>query len=336
MVKPNMKCTTTKFLTALVLFLIVFSISTAQVENPDQGGKVSVSASTDSSHITIGDWFRYTINVIHPSDVTILWKQNSDSLGAFTIIQQDSVSKNESNGMVTERKSFTLSKYDAGEKTIPPFTVGYTSAGDTTIHEAESKPITIQVATVAVDTTQGIKDIKPPLTLPWTLKEIATYVGIFLLICAFAYLIYYYIKKRRTTDEVVVDEKPLVPAHVTALIQLRELEAERIWQRGEIKLFYSKATEILRSYFEKRFGITALEMTTEEIMNQLQNISMDDKIRKEINAMLTSADFVKFAKFNPSPAENDEFIPRAIAVVEATKPVAETPAIEVKEAAVNV
>ncbi|MDE3058616.1 MAG: hypothetical protein KGJ59_11740 [Bacteroidota bacterium] len=288
---------------------------------------VSVTAAADSSHITIGDWFHYTVTVRHLSGVTILWKQNADSLGSCTIVQQDSVSKGESNGVVTEQKSFTLSKYNAGTITIPPFAVGYASTGDTAIHTAESQPITIQVATVAVDTTQGIKDIKPPLGLPWTLREIATYVGILLLVCALAYLIYYYVKKRKQQEKILVEEKPAVPPDVAAIIHLRELEAERVWQRGEVKLFYSKATEILRSYFEGRFGITALEMTTDEIMSQFQDIFIDEKTRKEINAMLTSADFVKFAKFNPSPTDNDEFIPRAIKVVEATKPVVaqETP-----------
>ncbi len=319
----------------LTLYFLFFSVSSAQA-NEGTAAHVSVSATTDSSHITIGDWFHYTINVRHPSGVTILWKQNADSLGACTIVQQDSVSKTESSGFVTEQKSFTLSKYDAGTITIPPFTVGYTTTGDTTIHEAESEPVTIQVATVAVDTTQGIKDIKPPLSLPWTWKEIAMYAGILLLLCVLAYLVYYYMKKRRKPEEIVVEEKPKVPPHVTALVQLRELEAERIWQRGEIKLFYSKATEILRSYFEGRFGITALEMTTDEIMNQLQHVTLPKEIKKEINEMLTSADFVKFAKFAPTPADNDEFIPRAIKIVEATKPVVENPVTEGKEAAVNV
>jgi hypothetical protein len=319
----------------LLSICLNFSISAGQtdgrIEEP-----VTVSAATDSNHITIGDWFRYTVNVRHPSGTTILWKQNADSLGECTIVQQDSVSKSESNGVVTEQKSFTLSKYVPGSITIPPFIVGYTSPGDTSIHEAESEPVTIQVATVAVDTTQGIKDIKPPLGLPWTWKEIATYAGMFLLICAVAYLIYYYIKKRRKPEEIVVEEKPEVPPHVTALVQLRELEAERVWQRGEVKLFYSKATEILRSYFEGRFGITALEMTTDEIMSQLQHVTLPKEIRDEIYEMLTSADFVKFAKFAPTPADNDEFIPRAIKVVEATKPVVENNMIEGKEAAVNV
>ncbi len=314
---------TKKIIPVFFAVVIASSLSFSQLNMTPQTAEVSVSAETDSTHITIGDWFRYSVRIQHPAGVSILWKQQTDTLGAFVIVHQDSVSKSESNGVIAEQKSFTLSKYDAGVRTIPPFTVGYTSTGDTIVHIAQSQPITIQVATVAVDTTQGIKDIKPPLTLPWTWKEIAIYGGIFLLICAIAYLIYYYMKKRRKPKEIVVEEKPAVPAHVAALIHLRELEAERVWQRGEVKLFYSKATEILRAYFEGRFEITALEMTTDEIMSQLQRVTLPDGARKEIEAMLTSADLVKFAKFAPMPADNEAFIPRAIKIVEATRLVEE-------------
>ncbi len=48
-----------------------------------------------------------------------------------------------------------------------------------------------------VDTSQAIKDLKPPLSVPWTLAEIALYAGVILLVAALGYLGYWYWKRRK-------------------------------------------------------------------------------------------------------------------------------------------
>src|SRR3970282_1876468 len=109
------------------------------------------------------------------------------------------------------------------------------------------------------DTAKGIKDIKPPLDVPLTWKEIALYAGIVVMIAAIMYGLYYYRKKRKRKGEVVEYTAPKILPHVQAIVRLKELQEKRMWQQGNVKGFYTEATEIVREYFEGRFGIMALE-----------------------------------------------------------------------------
>lgn len=280
---------------------------------------VTVSASIDSPSVAIGDWIRYSVEIKHPAGWNVVVPSHKDTLGSFDIVQQDSVVKSESNGIVRLQKKFVITKFDAGSHYIPPFEVQYRDAAGK-ILIARSNSIPVEVRGIEVDTTQAIRDVKPQLSLPITAEEIALYVAIVLALAAAGYGIYYYIRRRKKTGVVVQEEKPNIPPHVMALLQLDELEAKGLWQKGEVKPFYSEATEIVRRYFELRYGILALEMTTGEVMEQLKKFSLGNGIFTEIERFLSDADLVKFAKYQPVASENERVIPGARTIVETTKP----------------
>ncbi|MEW5798360.1 MAG: hypothetical protein AB1728_05085 [Bacteroidota bacterium] len=281
---------------------------------------VTVSASIDSQTVAIGDWIRYSVEIKHPIGLNIVLPSYKDTLGSFDIVQQDSLVKTESNGIVQLQKKFVITKFDAGTHYIAPFVVQYQDA-EGKIRTAQSNSIPVEVRGIEVDTTQAIRDVKPQLSLPITAEEIALYVAIVLVLAAAGYGIYYYMKRRKKTGGVEEEEKPNIPPHVLALLQLDELEEKGLWQKGEVKLFYSEATEIIRRYFELRYGILALEMTTGEVMDQLKKFSLHSDIFREIERFLSDADLVKFAKYQPITSENENVIPAARKIVEATKPV---------------
>ena len=289
------------------------------------GQEVSVHAESDSAHITMGDWFHLTVQARHSGSDVISWPGWKDSIGVFEIIHQDSVQRDESGGVITEKVKFTLSKYDSGEFVIPPIEVAYTSSDDTASHHTKSDPLTIHVSSVQVDTSKAIKDIKPPLDVSLTWKEIFFYTGIIAAIAALLYAIYYYVKKRKKPEEVQAAEEAKIPAHIQAIARLKELEGKKVWQQGNVKAFYSEATEIVREYFERRFGIMALEMTSDEVFAQLKRFALEADTMKTIESFFIDADLVKFAKYAPIPSENEAVIPEGLAIVDRTKPVEEVP-----------
>lgn len=285
---------------------------------------VSVTASVDSQSVALGDWIRYTIQVKHPTSVSVAFPALKDSIGSFDIVQQDTIVRTEENGEVDLRKEFILSKYEPGTFSIQPFIVQIKSSGGV-IDSAQSNPIPVEIRSVEVDTSMTIKDLKPPMTVPMSLEEIAVYFGILLVLGGLGYGLYYYIQRRKTkSGEIVEQVKPNIPPHVLALIQLEELEAKRLWQAGEIKLYYSEATEIVRRYFEARYNIMALEMTTGEVMDQLKKFALEKRTVTQIEEMLSSADLVKFAKYQPVAVENEQVLVNARSIIERTKPVVQT------------
>lgn len=142
-------------------------------------------------------------------------------------------------------------------------------------------------------------DWKKPI--PWK-----TIFWILLAIFLIALAIYLFKKFYRPREkEEVIYKPPPVPieqAHIVALRELDELKKRNFIEAGQIKLYYSRISEIVRRYVENRFFMPALEMTTEEI-----RINFDDSICENTQSshfftILETSDLVKFAKSQP-----DEF-----------------------------
>ena len=53
--------------------------------------------------------------------------------------------------------------------------------------------------------------------------------------------------------------------------ELEILKEEQLWQKGEVKIYYTRLTEILRKYLENRFRVYSLELTTDETLEALVN-----------------------------------------------------------------
>jgi hypothetical protein len=157
------------------------------------------------------------------------------------------------------------------------------------------------------DTTLKIFDIIKPYKAPVTAGEILTW---FLIIVVVAAIVWYIVRtvrkfKSRKKGEVVKVVNP-DPAHIIALRELEKLKEEKLWQNGEIKLYYTRLSEIIRQYLENRYGIQSLELTTPETLSLLKKTGFrDDELYTKLKMVLTSADLVKFAKYKPEPAENE-------------------------------
>merc|ERR1711991_172090 len=114
--------------------------------------------------------------------------------------------------------------------------------------------------------------------------------------------------------------KPKLPAHVIALSELDKLKTRKLWQDGRFKLYYTELTDIIRTYLDNRYGIEAMEMTSDEIMDALlSNKSIDEKLKAKLKDTLLTSDLVKFAKQKPLATENDNNWSNMVDFVEGTK-----------------
>ena len=93
------------------------------------------------------------------------------------------------------------------------------------------------------------------------------------------------------------------------------------------KEYYTKLTETLRKYIEERYGFSAMEMTSSEIIEKL-TATQDEKALSELRHLFLTADLVKFAKYSTLINENDMNLVNAIEFINQTKlenvPVEET------------
>lgn len=78
-------------------------------------------------------------------------------------------------------------------------------------------------------------------------------------------------------------------------------------------------TDTLRRYTEKRFDINTMEMTSGKILELIHENSEVQDVYDSLRQIPQLADFVKFAKINPLPDENDLDVMNAYLSVNQTK-----------------
>ena len=297
----------------LFFFLLVLLSSQSFAQS------VTALASVDSSNFLVGDYINYTLEVRTPKDIEITYPVITDSLDQVEIIKEYEPEVIESDDLKAIRFHYIISYYDSSEVNIPSIAVEYKIIGDTVTQVVFSNPVTFNVHTVEVSAEKGIEDVKPPITIPidWKLVLLGILIG--LVVSGVAYYLYRRYNKKKSEEPV---EKKIIkiPAHIKALTELDNLEKEQLWQKGLIKDYHSNITGIVRGYFEERFELPALELTTSESMSELRKVNDAEIIFETTNRFLNNADLVKFAKFIPLDSVNEEMMTQAKEIVNQTIP----------------
>jgi len=298
--------------------------------------KVIATAKLDSNKIFIGDQVKLKIQISYPAKTIISWPDIKDTLTKHIEVVQkskiDTLNKDVKNFILNQ--SYTITSFDSGSFYIPQISFKYKNPGDTGYFEALTDSLLLNVNTIAVDTTKAIKDIKGPLSVPWTFMEILPYLIGIVLLAAIIWFVIYYIRKRRRGEALIDFSKPKLPPHEEALKALEALRNKKLWQNNKVKEYYTELTEIIRIYIERRFGIIAMEMTTDEIAASFKTIDITDPLKIKLNELLILADLVKFAKAHPLPNEHDICLDNAFEFVKETKP-ADVPEIQANQQVVK-
>lgn len=278
----------------ITTFFLLASLAWAQ--------EPKISATTDSAQYKVGTWILLRVDAALPPSVDSLAVAVKDSLGAFEILNVNSSPATSGH----QQWLFRLTIFDTGSVYIPPVTFAYRGRGDTLTRVAYSNPIPLTITGIPVDWKGDIKDIKPPLDAPWKFEDFLPYLIALAVIILLGLVYWYYqrLKKRRGASYVA--PKPDIPPWRVALAALHTLEDQRLWQQGRVKEFYSQTTEIIRRFLEDQYRLLALESTSDEIMGQLKPLPVAQALLKEFRSFFTTADLVKFAKYLPTPEENEQ------------------------------
>ena len=183
-----------------------------------------------------------------------------------------------------------------------------------------SKTLALKVLTVEVDTLHpnqffGAKDVQdnPFLWEEWAeVFWISVLAMIMYVICWLAYL-------RLKSDKPIQLKVRIVkriPPHQRALTAIDKIKSTA--QTSDPKTYYTELTETLRRYMEERFGFSAMEMTSSEIIARLKQEGDDEKIQ-ELRMLFETADLVKFAKYDVNFSENDRNLVSAVEFINTTK-----------------
>lgn len=282
--------------------------------------QVGIRARLDTNQIWIGDQIHYILELNQEPGVDIQLPDIRELLpGSIEIIKEEKADTTlMEDGQWLIRKKYLVTCFDTGMIVFPRIPVAFNDADRSDTLYSRSN--FFYVNSFPLDTTGEIRDIKAIYEAPLTFREIWPFLAGVLLLAVLSWLGYRYLKRRKTGKEPGLQPVPAEPAHIVALRALDALKAEKLWQKGMVKEYYTRLTEIVRRYMEIRFRIPAMEQTSHEILRDVRRHPEQERIPADLlESLLNLADMVKFAKEEPLPEENEKHINNAYLFVDQTK-----------------
>ena len=313
-----MKMTETNILSllALKILLLLAALATMPVM-----AQVTVDATIDSTQIYIGQHVGITLEVSADAKRNIELPQ-FDSLQQIvpgvefvraTDVDTDFV--NDGKRIVLKRKYYVTS-FDSALYYLPPMQVKV----DTTMFQSKNlalKVYTFDVDTIHVDSVYSIKTVMNP---SYSFEDWKPVLMASFIIALLALLLTYIIVRIKDNKPIIrrIKLHPKIAPHKLAMQKIEQIKQDELAKGNDPKYYYTELTDALREYISERFGFNAMEMTTSEIINHLQQT--EDKVAiGELNELFQTADLVKFAKYITEINENDRNLLTAVDYINQTK-----------------
>lgn len=269
----------------------------------------SIKTEADTTQIRIGEQINLKITVEADSAAQVIFPEGQ-TFSPLETVEAYKTDTNRVEDRMILQKIYALTQFDSGQYVVPIQRIEIDGAGYFT------DSLLVAVATVPVDTTtQKMYDIKPLIQVDknnarlWiTLLIVAIALGLI------GWLIYrLFFKKKPLTEE---EKQAILPPYDRALMELKRLENSRYLIQDEYKKYYSELTAIVRAYLEEEVNISALESTTQQLIEKLEllkdagELNLEEDTIVQFNKILKTADLVKFAKSKPptNVAENDRVV----------------------------
>lgn len=284
----------------------------------------AVSVALEPARIAVGDRARLAVEVEHDAGASVAWPE-PETLGPFEVLERRIDEPRVEGERALSRAVFVLTAFELGELEVPAVEIEVLGADGET-RTVAAGPRALTVASVGLDEGGGIRAIKGPLDLPLDVAALLPWLAGVALLAGIAY--WWWRRRGRAPRDVPAPAAPPRPPHELAYEAFRALEAERLPDRGEVKTFHVRASDVVRVYVEGRFGVDALEMTTGEVLDGLRGQEVDEEVLGDFRRLLERCDLVKFARDRPALERCREVLPLGRSLVDRTRVIVPPPPAE--------
>lgn len=303
-------------------------------------GPVWVTLSATPAKLEFKQRVQLLVEIIAEKGITVLESEYESSLGEgdrrfeYRVVRTDlRAAQPTDDGKLRWTYRFDLEFFLPGEYELPGAEISFVgpsmvdgdrveesaAAAPAEVQRVETEPLTIVVRPpegVALSEAELRTLIRlDPVELPgvwsrwWWLSPVVV-----ILVVIVAVLLAR--RARRSQPDLVVR----IPPYEWARRQIATLIGEDLIAKGRVQEFYYRISGILRGYIERRFSLSAPEMTTEEF---LASAASDDRfggdVTAELDRFLGACDLVKYARHEPGPQESDSVLKAANDFVERTR-----------------
>lgn len=300
------------------------ALALALAAGPAQA-QLSVKASLDSTRLIMGNVTAVRLDIVDRADAPATLAVDKERMPAQVepVDWVDGDTTDIGNGLVEIKRALIIQSFDSGVYTLPPF---YLISGNDTV---KSNQLTLKVEPVDVSQMKDINPIADPIDfekkwydfLPDWLVDY--WMWMLLAIVLIAGGVAAYLIATRKVKVSIMPQKKKLPPYEIAVKRLTALKEAGLWERGQEKDYYTRLIDILRDYLQERFGINAMEMTSQQIVRALSANEATRMPNRHMRNIVEIADFVKFAKARPLPDDNVRAFNNAMQFVEETRPAPE-------------
>ena len=344
---------------ALVIGVILFGKVTVQsadtvpheIEIQKTAEDIELLVRADHKEIGISDQLKLTFTIFTPVGRLVAFPNVGKTLGPFRVVGYDFVRPQAASEVEREewKQEYLLEADSVGEKTIRSMMITISAwskqdsvacrlldRGNAVLEEkcdrtrrnvTVPETVTVKTPTLEFLVTTVLADdadITTPMDIapPVSIIKQPMPLGIWTLILGIAALIgfclWWLLRRQRTevTESVPTGD----PVHLIVLGLLEELKREDIDGADAIDHFYVRLSDLLRRYALWRFGVSAIHLTTEELVHKFARF---EKFPSEHSAFVDEffrhCDTVKFARYRPTDATRNGFINAAVRFVTGTR-----------------
>lgn len=303
-----------------LLFILLAALSNTLL----MAQNVTVNTHIDSTQIWIGQQTKLSFELTQQSKQIVQTPIFSDIIiKGLELVQPMKADTSQSpDGLMVVKQSYVITAFEDSLFLIPSFP--FVIEDDT----VWSNPVSLKVIQpFVIDTAESqIADIKnvftPKISLLYYLKKVLPWLIGLILLAGLVFLLIKYLNKK--PGHITQKAKIMLPADVIAIKKLEKIRSEKLWQHNRHKEYHSELTDVLREYIENNYNIPAMEMTSDEVLVQLNFIRLEDKATfSTLQQILHLADLIKFAKWNVGPDEHELSLTNAFYFVAQTKKVEE-------------
>ena len=288
--------------------------------------QAQVTSSIDTTQIRVGEEIIYSIQVEADSTALVLFPEGQ-SFNPLEVIESYNIDTTRLQDKIRLIKKYGLTQFDSGNYTLPPQRIVINNKPFNT------DSVNLEVANVVVDTTkQKMFHIKPAFEVeaPGFDFEKLFYwiIPIFLIMGVVAFLFF----RRRKRKKMELAKQ--LPPYEEAIEALKVLDHSHFLENDNSKSYYSSLTEILKRYIGREVDDTALESTSNELIERLilhkdaGSFNFDTETINKIDKILKRADLIKFAKMKEQ--EGQAKVDRTVVedIINETKEIIPEPAEE--------
>ena len=277
---------------------LALSAGAAEVADLSRDGwEIKVDATPET--VDLGRDFMVRVSVKGPKGVEFEMPDLRDRFGGFSVAEdfEEPLSMDDEGRFCNESRWRLVPEPCARRYRLAPFVIGgFHTAAVTFAKPGEREPVT------------GGFEVNPSRDLPplsWKL------VGICAGILALAAIVVMAVLFAVKAIAAKVREVKMSPIQ-RAMVELERLLKKGLPGRGRYKDFYVELTMVVRRYVQRKYGIRAPNMTTEEFLRELARSGHQTAEQsKTLTEFLESADLVKFAGLEATPDMADAATGRA-------------------------